>query len=610
MKLRIKRFRLTQQVITVFLVAVFLPLFIAGLLLVNINQHAVRKELYYSAKVTLDNVNYRLSSSVEIPAYNLKFLANLIINPSSKLSKEEIESFMEYMVYSVPQIKSIEIYSNKNISVMAYNPENLQTFNFLDFDSNSYVYVQRNQGNQIITLYCKVPQNNFGYKVIKANLDNNRMQDVIFAETSAIDRYVRIINSQGYVVFAYPKEKTEIDTDPLYAVPEKILKESKIGEAVRFGPFKNQPALFYKVPNSNLSIIIYTPQDVTYYGIMLARQRILLTMAFAAIVSIFLGFIYVNALNRNIRQLIKAVNAIAKGKYSRRIRLIKGYFTPYELVFLANEFNAMALKIDLTLKALQEANEQLSQLDKLKSHLIDTVSHELRTPLTSIKGYTSRLIRQDVEIPEELQKKSLKVIKEQTERLSRMVEDLLVIPDLESSVLRVYFDEVDVLHIIERSIASFKGKHPTREIILYTPEKVPTIITDPDRAEQVLINLIGNAVKYAHPDTNIEVNVDVLEQQNSLIIEVINKCDPISEDVLPTLFDKFKRLDDNLTRTTRGSGLGLFISKGLVETMGGEIRLEYKDKFKAIIRLPIVPEKHQESELTNSEDAPSEDFYP
>jgi signal transduction histidine kinase len=593
MKLKFKRFRLTQQVFTVILVAVFFPLFLAGLLLVNINQHAVRKELYYSGKVTLDNVNYRLSSSISIPSYNLKFLMNLIINPSLKLSKEEIESFMEYMVYSVPQIKSIEIYSSKNIPVMSYNPQNIQTFNFLDFDSDTFVFVQRNQDEQIITLYNKVPENVLGYKVVKANLDNTVMQEDIFADMSTIDRYVQIINSQGYVVFAYPKVKTEIYDNPEFAVPEKVLKESKIGEAVRFGPYKNQPAFFYKVPDSNLSIIIYTPQNVTYYGIILARQRILITLAIAAIISVLLGYIYVNALNRNFRQLIKAVNAIAEGKYTRKIRLIKGFFTPYEIVYLANEFNAMAEKVHNTLNALKEANEKLSQLDKLKSNLIDTVSHELRTPLTSIKGYTSRLMRQDVEIPEELRKKSLRVIKEQADRLSRMVEDLLVIPDLETAGLRVYPDQVDIVPIIERSIASFKDKKTDKEIILYIPAEVPIITTDPDRLEQVIINLISNAVKYSDENTDIIVNIDVLEGNEQVVIEVINECEPITEEVLQSLFEKFKRLDDNLTRTTRGSGLGLFISKGLMEAMGGEIRLEYDQKFKAVLVLPIHSEKKE-----------------
>lgn len=594
MSLKLKRFKLTQQVIVVFIIAVFLPLLIAGFLLVNINQHSVRKELYYSAKVTLDNVNYRLLSSIDIPTYNLKFIANLITNKSLKLSKQEILSLIQYIVYSVPQIRSIEIYSNKNVPVMSYNPDNLQSFDFLDFESETFIIVQKNGNQQIITLYCKVPKNIYDYKVIKANLNNNVMQEVIFSNISFVNRYIRVVNAEGYVVFAYPQKKTEIDSDHRFAVPPNILKESKVGEVVRFGPFKNQPALFYKVPNSNLSIIIYTPQSVTFYGIMLARQRILIVLALAAVLSIILGFIYVSALNRNIRQLIKAVYAIALGNYSRKIRLIKGYFTPYELVFLADEFNAMADKINSTLKALKEANDKLAQLDKLKSNLIDTVSHEFRTPLTSIMGYTSRLMRHDIEIPEELRKKSLKVIKEQAERLNRMVDDLLVIPDLESSMLRFYTDNIELIPILERSIAYFKNKKPNTEVILYIPENIPTINTDPDRLEQVMVNLISNAMKYSYDDTNIIVNVDVLKDNNSIQIDFINECDPISEEVLSTLFDKFKRLDDNLTRTTRGSGLGLYISKGIVEAMGGEILLKYDDKFKATIILPITNEKEVE----------------
>lgn len=603
MNIKIRRFKLTHQVITVFLVAVFLPLLIVGIHLLNINQQAVRDELYYSAKVTLDNVNYRVASSIEIPAYNLKFLATLIINPSLKLSKEEIESFMQYMVYSVPQIKSIEIYSNKNIPVMSYNPENLKTFNFLDFESDTFVIVQKVQGKQIITLYCKVPKNIMGYKVIKANLDNEIMQSVIFAEVSALNRYVRIINSQGYVVFAYPKTKTEIDKDPNYTIPEDILKNAKVGKEERFGPYKNQPALFYKIPNSNLSILIYTPENVIYFGIVRARQKILVTLAFALIISIFIGFIYVNALNRNFRQLMKAVTAVSAGKYSRKIRLIKGIFTPVELVYLSNEFNNMADKINSTLQELKEVNEKLAQLDKLKSHLIDTVSHELRTPLTSIKGYTSRLMRQDIEIPEDVKRKSLKVIKEQAERLSRMVEDLLVIPDLENSVVRIFPDQVDVISILDRTIASFKDKPNAKEIVYYVPEEVPIITTDPDRLEQVMVNLVGNAEKYAYPDSKIIINVEVFDDKNRILIEVINECDPIPDATLQSLFEKFKRLDDELTRTTRGSGLGLFISKGIVEAMGGEISLKYDKKFIIGITLPINPEKSgDEEELSGDEE--------
>ncbi|MGD9580880.1 MAG: ATP-binding protein, partial [Vampirovibrionia bacterium] len=91
-------------------------------------------------------------------------------------------------------------------------------------------------------------------------------------------------------------------------------------------------------------------------------------------------------------------------------------------------------------------------------------------------------------------------------------------------------------------------------------------------------------------DAPRKYNIDVFEDLNKIVLEVIKESEEISDEVLQTLFEKFKRLDDNLTRTTRGSGLGLFITKGLIEAMGGTIQLKFDEKFKAIIELPIIQE--------------------
>ena len=107
--------------------------------------------------------------------------------------------------------------------------------------------------------------------------------------------------------------------------------------------------------------------------------------------------------------------AITKGSYQRRIHLIKSIFTPYEVVFLASEFNKMVSEIHKSYIQLKKQNVELQKLNEFRSNLIDTVSHELRTPLTSIQGYTSRLLRTDIKIDEETQQKSLHIIKKQSE---------------------------------------------------------------------------------------------------------------------------------------------------------------------------------------------------
>ena len=107
------------------------------------------------------------------------------------------------------------------------------------------------------------------------------------------------------------------------------------------------------------------------------------------------------------------------------------------MYFLAYEFNRMANQIHKSYKKLQKNIKELKELNEFRSNMIDTVSHEFRTPLTSIQGYTSRLLRQDIQIDDATKQKSLKIIKKQAERLKRMVEDLLVIPDIEGSSLNM-----------------------------------------------------------------------------------------------------------------------------------------------------------------------------
>jgi K+-sensing histidine kinase KdpD len=284
--------------------------------------------------------------------------------------------------------------------------------------------------------------------------------------------------------------------------------------------------------------------------------------------------------------LFKGIIALSKGNYKRKVRLISNVFTPYEILFLALEFNRMADEINKTYKQLKHTNKELKKLDEFRSNLIDTVSHEFRTPLTSIKGYTSRLLRQDIELDEETKQKSLKIIKNQSERLSRMVEDLLVIPDIEGAKLNLIFDSVSLETALNDAVFSTKHKS-NQDVSISIPDDCPNIIADADRVEQVFINLLENAYKYSHPDTPILVSVE--KNKRNAIVTISNISDYIPQDQLNTLFGKFIRIDDKTTRTTRGTGLGLFIVKGLVNAMNGSIELKStKDNmFSVIVSLPL-----------------------
>ena len=244
------------------------------------------------------------------------------------------------------------------------------------------------------------------------------------------------------------------------------------------------------------------------------------------------------------------------------------------IIFLAFEFNRMANEIHKSYIQLKKNNVELKQLNEFRSNLIDTVSHELRTPLTSIQGYTSRLMRQDIVIDEETRQKSLRIIKEQSERLKRLIEDLLTIPDIEGMRLRTKVEQVWIPEVLEEAKILIKNKDH-KEIEFNISEDFPLVDADKDRLIQVFVNLLENAAKYANEGSKIVVDATTHEKVAKIYVK--NDCNVIPPEKLNRLFEKFVRLDDNTTRTTRGTGLGLFIVKGLVEAMNGTIKL-YSDE--------------------------------
>jgi len=154
-------------------------------------------------------------------------------------------------------------------------------------------------------------------------------------------------------------------------------------------------------------------------------------------------------------------------------------------------------------------------------------------------------------------------------------------------MLRIFPEEVNIKEVFEACILSIQQKQ-TRVINFFCTNNVSTVYADPDRVEQVIINLLDNALKYS-PE-NSEVDVFLSSKENYAVIKIRNDSKPIPEDVLKTLFGKFTRVDDNLTRTTRGTGLGLFIAKGLVEAMGGDISVSSENNFEISFTLPLSAE--------------------
>ncbi len=221
-----------------------------------------------------------------------------------------------------------------------------------------------------------------------------------------------------------------------------------------------------------------------------------------------------------------------------------------------------------------------SNADRAQVEFVSTVSHELRTPLTSIKGFADTLLRLGNKLTEENKKKYITIIQEQADRLIRLVEDLLAVSRLESHSFQLTIRALDLKKYIDKVCDSLKSKSREHKIILDIEKDIPNVWADADRLEQILTNLIDNAIKYSPNGSAVTVVISTLlnEQgvKDKLKIQVKDQGIGINEIDLKKIFSKFGRLDNPLTRQTEGTGLGLFITKSLILALKGEINVESK----------------------------------
>ena len=217
--------------------------------------------------------------------------------------------------------------------------------------------------------------------------------------------------------------------------------------------------------------------------------------------------------------------------------------------------------------------------------VISTVSHELRSPLTSVKGYTSLLLNRWDRLDEEQKRMMLEQVHHDADRVTRLVTELLDISRLESGRLVLRRQMVDLVGLVNTVLEKVRMMETTLAADLEFPENFPQVYADPDKIEQVLTNLVENAAKYADP-RSMRVRGEVAGAE--VTVSVADKGEGIPDSDLPRVFTKFFRRAE--TRPT-GSGLGLWISRGLVEAHGGRLVVESEVGRGSVFRftLPVDP---------------------
>jgi two-component system phosphate regulon sensor histidine kinase PhoR len=211
-------------------------------------------------------------------------------------------------------------------------------------------------------------------------------------------------------------------------------------------------------------------------------------------------------------------------------------------------------------------------IEQLKDEFVATASHELRTPLAAIYGAAETLRHRDELDPDD-RKRLLTVISQESERLARVVEEILLAGQIDSHQLKLVETPVNAAELAHEVVSNME-RHARNGVhfSLVAPPSLPALSTDPDKFRQVLINLIENAIKYSPEGGGVEVKLEPHNGQLSIAVRDEGLGIPANEQQL--IFDKFYRVDPNLTRGVGGTGLGLYICRELVRLMGGRLWVE------------------------------------
>lgn len=321
-----------------------------------------------------------------------------------------------------------------------------------------------------------------------------------------------------------------------------------------------------------------------------------------------------NMLSQPLRTIIEGSRQIGSGDLDHRITIS----THDELEDLAINFNNMAVELGKKLNELEKANQDLRQMDTIKSQFISIASHELRTPLIAIKGYIDLLLTDKNNQINADQKRKLEIIARNTTRLGRIINELLDISTIEENrlaLLQDWFSIPDLIHDVTEELSSSFEKRGHR-LSLDIADNIPLFFGDKDRIAQVFINLLGNSIKYT-PDHGI-ISVHARSEGEHIICEVEDNGIGISEENISRIFTRFYQVNSITTHKTGkdeflagGTGLGLSIVKGIIDAHQGSISVKSSEGKGTTFQI-ILPVKQgaQQVDIPGKDDSAAKEKHP
>ncbi len=306
------------------------------------------------------------------------------------------------------------------------------------------------------------------------------------------------------------------------------------------------------------AIFLHAPVPEVRAALLPIHRLLGVSALAAAALALGLSLWLSRRLARPLHEMSEAAQALARGRFDRRVRVPPG---DDEIGRLAASFNHMAA--------------QLEDTERQRREFIANVSHELRSPLTSMRGFLQAVL--DGTVPAAEQERYLRLAFDETRRLSRLVNDLLDLAALEAGDVQFTLADLDPAEVLRRAAAKMEPQAAEKglRLVLDLPDaRLDPVRADPDRLEQVLINLLDNAVRFTPEGGTVTLSARPVPQGVELAVR--DTGPGIAPEDLERIWERFYKADRARTRTKGGTGLGLAIARELVERQGGSIRAASK----------------------------------
>ena len=380
------------------------------------------------------------------------------------------------------------------------------------------------------------------------DLTGPALVNILGGISTARDRFVEILDQEGQIVASTKKDRL-LQRFSVEPQQENVLLMASV--QLQVAPWRavsGQPRVVVFADVSRLHHLLWW----CGFGMIL--------LAIAG------GAPFVNKVVGPIKQLTADAERMAKGDLSQPIEIKNRHD---EIATLSRAFEHMRVELGRSRTALERQLKEREELIRLKEEFLANISHELRTPLHVVMGYADMLLEQE---PDELKRSMIGHVRTKADQLFRLISDLMTVAGLNTGKVALQVSSIVVVDLLDRlePLAEQLRRNKELEIVWDCPSLLPVMETDGLRLEQILTNLVTNAVKFTQKG-QITVRVRHVLVQDLVIFEVSDTGIGIPAEELPYIFDEFRQVDGSISRSYGGMGLGLALVKKLVTLLHGEI---------------------------------------